>query len=267
MTMTMESPDYGDFAQWVPPTSLVCSLALTSMKVMCPMSDPVEDFLRLPLSHPTAQKGEDLKADTKPIIVQEENLVDIDPLEGRRRGEQLMSMLNLKPSEVVESNQRSRLTAAAAPFQPSACMPCQPTTEQSSRVVSGFGGPGIPLYLPIISEAARRLFQGDLEGVEGDVRDGFVVRVGGEWGKKDVKAVLDSLSIALWPLLGGDVVGVEPHVIPRRAWLTLHCMQAHDLQSICWDFYKTGQCRRAGQCRWRHIMPETYAIDVEISCF
>jgi hypothetical protein len=282
MTMEIESSTLGDFATWVPPTSLMCSLAVTSMQMMCPLRDvdAIEDFLKLPL--PYLAKEETAQTDSTPDVtsdedlplthvLSEEDLVDIDPSEGRRRGEQLMSMLNLGPpksdfgSKSKGSNPRSRLTAKAAPFQPSACVTA-PALEESSRSVKGFGSPETHSYLPIISEVAKELFKEDLDCVEGDARDGFVVRVRGEGGNKDPHTVLDSLSASLWPLLGCEVVGFEPHVIPRRTWLTLHCLR-QDFQSVCWDFHKTGLCRRGGLCRWSHALPEKYTVDVEIAFF
>jgi hypothetical protein len=32
---------------------------------------------------------------------------------------------------------------------------------------------------------------------------------------------------------------------------------------ICWDFAKTGQCKRMGSCKWLHIPPAYFTITIE----
>jgi hypothetical protein len=34
-------------------------------------------------------------------------------------------------------------------------------------------------------------------------------------------------------------------------------------RDICWDFAKTGQCKRMDQCRWLHIPPAFFTISIE----
>jgi len=207
----------------------------------------------------------------------EEILVDIDPSEGRRRGDQLMSMLFdnkdekpiLPPARVP--GPRHRLLASAAPFQPSRT-PSPYTTPpneledpppQQGRF-SLFGGPSITHFLPFIMEAARMVFGADLEEVD-HTGDSFQVRVGGEWRQKDPWEILDALSKVLWPLLGQNVVSIKPNTIPRRTWLSLKCMDTSNVPADqCWDLVCKGYCHRGSACRWAHVQPTIQQFDIEV---
>jgi len=221
----------------------------------------------------------------------EKPLVDIDPSEGRKMGNLLMSMLTesdevqlpmpafLKPpqSHSSEAAPRHRLLASAPCFVPGYATTTQhsspyatpppeledPPAPQHGRF-SMFGGASISAFLPIVIEAANLVFGSDLEEVD-DSGDSFVIRVGGDWrrqGGGDPQTILNALSQALWPRLE-NVLTIENNIIPRRTWLSVACKDMSSTsKDQCWDFMTSGYCRRGGACRWAHCKAQKFDIEV-----
>jgi len=216
----------------------------------------------------------------------EKPLVDIDPSEGRKMGNLLMSMLTesdqlqlaAPPARAPpEAAPRHRLLASAPSFVPAYATTTQhsspyatpppeledPPAPQHGRF-SMFGGTSISAFLPIVMEAANIVFGSDLEEVD-DSGDSFVIRVGGDWrrqGAGDPQTVLDALSQALWPRLE-NVLTIENNIIPRRTWVSVACKDTSSTsKDQCWDFMTTSYCRRGGACRWAHCRAQKFDVEV-----
>lgn len=269
----------GDQANWVPQTSLMCSIAMTSLLLKSQQDERCNAEKPGSVINGKAidDKIIDVDEETSPT---EAALVDIDPLEGRRRGEHLLSMLSAAndmklptPSRAPAPNPRHRLFASAPPFRPT--QPEHPTNSQSNPEdppppwqgsFSGFGSPAIATYSPIVSSAASSVFGEDLLEMESDSGQGFILRLGGEWKERDPWAILEALSGTLWPHLGQEVLSLEPHIIPRRTWLSMRLVDVANLpKDQCWNFVRTGgRCPRGQACRWAHRAFPTQTLDVEV---
>lgn len=265
----------GDQAPWVPQTSLMCSLAMTSMNVSLLLKSEEDERSHCSDSTGLASYISDKHEETGS---EEGALVDIDPLEGKRRGEQLMSMLSIgedlpTPSRAgkrPDPAPRHRLLASAPPFHhtlAASAPPFQPFENPPpwQGSFSGFGSTGIRRYAPVIKTAAAAAFGADLHEIESDSGDNFIVRLRGKWANEDPWTTLNTLNDALWQFLGKDALSVQPNIMPRRNWLSLHCLDTASLPADqCWNFARHGCCPRGHICRWAHNAARTYTFDVEV---
>jgi len=229
----------------------------------------------------------------------EEGLVDLDPVEGRRRGAEIMAILrpvhakirplmddrakhaNREHVEACDSNNTSSAPFLAcydedeviawslpAPLDQSyVSQDLRLATSQSwpRKFWSGCD-PWLDTVCAAIHEAARFAYGSYFVGLQNSVgrRVAVCLRDGSkQW---DACAVLDSLSRALCPLLGDQVVAIDSNVTSLRAFLTLElsCEGENDRNNYCWEFVKYGTCSRGDRCRWKHAAQATRLVDIEI---
>lgn len=253
-------------------------------------------------------------------LTEENNgLVDLDPEEGRRRGAVLLALLAEKPSGSSSEASAREDSPAPLPGAPwrgmdkAAAQQIPPGQQQLGCCWSQGGAKGglsllgsssagssptaaaactgkvatHALYANVVCEAACRAFGSGAVDVASSASGGFVIWLCG-WPALELQrshqAVLDTLSQALWPYLGQDIMGVEQRTAASAAGssgarlsgvasavastrLTLWCLaeEAKYEQSFCWQYVRSGVCPRGALCRWRHTMPQTYPIDIEVA--
>eukprot|EP00408_Alexandrium_pacificum_P069124 CAMPEP_0171161832 /NCGR_PEP_ID=MMETSP0790-20130122/4276_1 /TAXON_ID=2925 /ORGANISM="Alexandrium catenella, Strain OF101" /LENGTH=378 /DNA_ID=CAMNT_0011626409 /DNA_START=100 /DNA_END=1236 /DNA_ORIENTATION=+ len=225
---------------------------------------------------------------------EDDGLVDLDPEEGRRRGAVLLALIAEKPdcsSADEAAHQRSQnghqLLASWPQSHAKAGVLASFCGSSSSSPTAACAGKAAThaLYAGIVCEAACRAFGSGAVDVANSASGGFVVWLCG-WPAAELQrshqAVLEMLSQALWPYLGQDIVGVEQRTAASAASgarlsgvasavastrLTLWCLaeEAKYEQSFCWQYVRSGVCPRGALCRWRHAMPPTYPIDIEVA--
>jgi len=235
----------------------------------------------------------------------DDGLVDLDPEEGRRRGAILLALLNEKPSSAAAEEIPSPPPGAPRPSGSlkAAAQPVQIQLSGWASTGGAAGASGSvasapascagkaathAAYASIVCEAACRAFGSGAVDVASSASGGFVVWLcgwaGAELQQSGHQAVLDMLSQALWPYLGQDIMGVEQRTTASAAGssgarlsgvasavagtrLTLWCLaeEAQLEQSFCWQYVRSGVCPRGALCRWRHSMPPTYPIDIEVA--
>lgn len=222
-------------------------------------------------------------------------LVDLDPAEGRRRGDVLLSMLAEKPAEdaapqpaktPLRSLARNSVpfdgTGAAAhaswalgQHQTASAASCSTGLYQPASTAFCSTGPGAcmvtrTLRAATVWEAASRAFGCELAGVEA-TQTGFAVWL--TQRRHDQEALVDALTCALWPLVSLDVIGMERQVSSTgpgtrpcgRSGLTVWCLsEAAGQQGFCWDFARRGCCPRSFRCRWLHAVPPSHAVRIEL---
>mmetsp|Transcript_95740 Transcript_95740/g.309084 ORF Transcript_95740/g.309084 Transcript_95740/m.309084 type:complete len:386 (+) Transcript_95740:86-1243(+) len=240
---------------------------------------------------------------------EEQGLVDLDPEEGHRRGAELMQLLMQKPGAATDSGPRSVAGASAAGAQPGLSPACLSEARGSAKLSqppqAALGLPGCHWALPpaepmssaclsvcgeaqtayaaAVSEAATRAFGSSAVDVASSASGGFVIWLRG-WPAAELqnneRAVLAALNQALCPLLGPDVVGVEPRTATATGArlsgvasavagtrLTIWHLrgEAEYAQNYCWQYVRQGICPRGGYCRWLHAVPPSYPIDIEVA--
>lgn len=219
-----------------------------------------------------------------------EGIVDIDPDEGRRRGAELMAMLMSEdPAPTHDTAPKSE--PCFVPSCPVRSMPMPegrpPSHARASEKPAATSlTSAAPLFVPSwaterqqsfdlhsasIIKAARDAFGDDLSEVEGDAEDGFTIRLCSDRCSRrwEPNAALNRLHRCLWPLLDPDAIALVPTTIPKRSWLSLHVMSPSEMQRMktycCWDFARSGMCRRGTTCRWPHTQPMLKTIDIEVA--
>lgn len=212
-------------------------------------------------------------------LLPELGLVDLDPAEGRRRGRELLAMLQsvedtdgpLTPPPPPPPRQRQPpppppppAQKAHGPLAARACLSAKADMFVPSSFSSTKALPQYPQSLTgpagTIPEAARVTFGEDLAEVKGSVCAGFVVRLRPK--RWDIGTALGMLAASLGML--PDVVAVEPaREIPSSGLLRIHCIDEGLGEQQCWEFVNRGSCPRGNACRWRHGL-QTRAVTVVV---
>jgi len=217
-----------------------------------------------------------------------EGLIDVDPEEGRKRGDELMSMLFMPQEDFADTSPLPTLSADALPFsppKPAAAAQPQPKKPQSQESWAtewaGSGTSGWSSYSSkpasaTVSESARHpsAVQQAAQDAFGPLlkevvvaNDGYLVLLHDSFKQYDDVPVLAILGRALWPLLGREVTALEPCLGPAGQHRLALKMQddSSELESkLCWEFATTGACPRGSRCRWEHeaFPTRTTFIDV-----
>jgi hypothetical protein len=234
---------------------------------------------------PQASCAPELKSNTREQLP-EEGLIDIDPEEGRRRGSELMAMLTFGdgakdlPEKAASacstepSRSNSSLVAPRLAHQSpsSACQPVRqyphqqkrPSPQWSTPWESGWevATPG-PLsssmessrHMVAIQHAAHDAFGALLKEVKVDATGVYLVSLHPGMRQYDEVPVLSILSRSLWPLLGREVIALEPSVDldgHQRLIMRMHDDETELDSKSCWEFATTGTCPRGSRCRWEH---------------
>lgn len=213
-------------------------------------------------------------------LLPEEGLIDIDPEEGRKRGDELFAML--MPQEAHENlsaataqSTVSTLSAHAPAFTPPKSVPSaqtshlpaqqrQPRQQAHSEcwaaVWEGCGtagwssdgsGSSLGVHAEAVQQAAEDVFGSFLKEVV-VANDGFLILLYESFRQyEEVMPVTAMLSRTLWPLLGREVVALDPSVAPAGHQRLALRMYEKDSQ-CCWEFASTGNCPRGSRCRWEH---------------
>lgn len=229
----------------------------------------------------------------------EEGLVDLDPVEGQRRGTEIMAILqavqakSLPPTddrkkhanrEQVEECGSSSNYTSWPPLMASCgddevhAWPRTAALDQScaSRDLCLAASQSWPIKCDLwrnalfaaIHDAATRVYGSDFLGVLSTASGGFAVRLRDGWEQWNAWALIDDLSSALCPLLGPQVVSIGSSVASSRAQLILEllCEDADGQSKYCWSFIKYGMCSRGDRCRWKHTPQPTCRVCIEITC-
>jgi hypothetical protein len=228
----------------------------------------------------------------------EEGLIDVDPEEGRKQGGELLAML-FAPQEAPEatSNEASRwgLSADAPEFLPpkstSTAMQPPQSRQQQTGWAAEWGGCGAAGWssensgaqsqqtqqimdsssrqAAAVQQAAHEAFGSVLKEVV-VANDGYCIFL--HEGCINIKEVpvLSILSRALWPLLGREVVALEPSAAPAgqpRLALKTHGDGSDKDSQCCWEFITTGACPRGSRCRWEHECPATTTTYIDVCVY
>jgi len=195
-------------------------------------------------------------------------LVDLSAEEGRRRGQEILALLECSPVAAVAppppavplgasfGSRKSQLSGAATAFVPKAA--ARPDLAEEAEC---------SMWTEAVNAAALQAFGDQVQEVEGSIQDGFAVRLQTSGEGRDMEQELDLLGNALWLQLGKDVWRFQPTVIPKRAWLTLDVYRMPErsrAEALCWEFAEQGVCPRGSFCRWQHQRPTAYSVDVEL---
>jgi len=204
------------------------------------------------------------------------NLVDLDPSEGRRRGDLLMSMLDMTGgtypvNSADKINSRSgaskngmngsRLLASAPSFMPSIDMSFMwnetgPLTS-APAVPPAMPPPRQPLQDAIARHHMRKAAESSV--VE---------------KKTPLRSPLVSSAPAFRPTFALPPPGPMPSEDPphqqgsHSAFESVLCMGAsygsNCQEGQCWDFMQTGECWRKA-CRWAHVQPDVQKVETEVT--
>lgn len=213
-----------------------------------------------------------------------DEFIELDPNEGRRRGELLFAML--KPNE-------HEVSVAAAPLPPVRrdfrlqphCMPasnsaaphwhrslpdtfqpgaaswgCQPGQSDHYAAPSPSAGNA---YGDSVRQAAHLAFGDALAEVmtgtaSAQCSSAYVVRIY-DGTDSDRRAQVDALGRELRGILGSEVVGFEQRVSAgtsfdsacRSSGVLRIKLRSHG-DGACWDFARRGCCPRGAHCMWTH---------------
>mmetsp|Transcript_26195 Transcript_26195/g.55508 ORF Transcript_26195/g.55508 Transcript_26195/m.55508 type:complete len:363 (-) Transcript_26195:104-1192(-) len=135
-----------------------------------------------------------------------------------------------------------------------------------------------------ICKAAQGAFGADFRDVASSAGGGFVVWLTGPSAaqiQRGHEAVLNTLGAALWPQMGQEILGMEQREADSSAAsrlsgvasavassrLTVWCIGC-DLEcarDLCWDYARQGICPRSGRCRWLHVVPPSYPVNIEVA--
>lgn len=226
-----------------------------------------------------------------------EGLVDIDSGEGRRRGDELWALLMPQaheeaPKAPAAAAPSSILSVNAPEFTPPnpASVPTpqlrqtRPPQQQATSnsqwaaVWEGCGTGGwssndpepapanVSRHAAEVQQSAKDAFGAMLKEVV-VASDGYLILLHESLRQYEDVPVLAILSRALWPLLGKEVVGLEPSPAPAgqpRLALQVRGDGSEQDSECCWQFATTGECPRGSRCRWehRHLGIYTTYIDV-----
>lgn len=308
---TWTSPYVGgaqDFMGWPP--------AFCDGDTTDPASDDLEGSCRIPSAcssssdEGSARRGRfrpqassvNVKAAKQPVAEREflpsEGLIDIDPDEGRQRGEEIMAML-MMPQDTTEeapTTTFSTLSVNAPAFAPPMSAPGQqpqprqlrqPQPQLQSQLQSqcwssawegcgtaGWSSDASGTPSPTIDDSARQqaaAVQQAAQEAFGPLlkevvvaSDGYMVLLHQSFRQYEQEvSVLTILSRALWPLLGREVVSLEPSVAPRGQHRLALQVSERDSES-CWEFATTGSCPRGSRCRWEHRCMSTSTTYIDV---
>jgi len=217
----------------------------------------------------------------------EEGLIDIEPEEGIKRGGELMAMLTMfqdaaanpvlpvvRPADPLPAV--AILSKDAPEFRPPAAASSRqqpsrqhvPSRQQAQQCwaatwegpATANGGWGSerttpekvepPRLATLVRQAAQDAFGTMLKEVV-VANDGYMVLLHENMRQYEEVPVLQVLSRTLWPMLGWEVLSLEPSMAPAGHQRLNLEMKGKESQG-CWEFSQTGACPRGSRCRWEH---------------
>lgn len=226
----------------------------------------------------------------------QDELVDLDAAEGRRRGRELMALLQQTPEpkqpEVAEMSpsEPERLVHSPEAHKPppigNGCrgnyqyraMPGANTGIQIDYPVMPIHPAGMKVpwgrnidysaHHAALCTAAHNAFGLNAVVVEPNGTGSFTVRLleHASTAYLNEQDVLQMLVEVLWPVVNSEVRSLELTTNWDCPWLVMHCLHEdpEDAGKFCWDYAWHGSCPRGPRCRWPHCQLQSYTVEVSV---
>jgi len=226
----------------------------------------------------------------------QDELVDLDDAEGRRRGKELLALLQPESTrchafEVSASESESMLPTAEAHKPSSTTLGAhennqlhmttpsskEPLETDYSLVqvhaqemkVPSVCGIDYGAHHVAISTAAHSVFGANVALVECSLSGNFIVRFCNYnvmMTYLSEQEVLEMIAVALRPVVSREVRSLEIITNVDLPRLVMHCLRGdpEETGKFCWDYGWNGVCPRGPRCRWPHRRL-SYAIGIRVS--
>mmetsp|Transcript_11311 Transcript_11311/g.20422 ORF Transcript_11311/g.20422 Transcript_11311/m.20422 type:complete len:336 (+) Transcript_11311:152-1159(+) len=208
-----------------------------------------------------------------------QNRKDLAPEEAKARGAELLSMLSdFGLSDSGEAKQSSKVAPPPAPQKTALRASCEPW-EPPARATGAVSDMAVCLSsfatqsrCSAVVSAARRTFGIHFVRVSEPQNEGteFVT----VWLRKGVRAepLIERFTQELWPLLDNDVLSLQPEALfgagasEPIAQIQMWCLDisSESTKDLCRDFQRCGECHRGAACQFRHTLPATHGMDIQI---
>mmetsp|Transcript_72430 Transcript_72430/g.116798 ORF Transcript_72430/g.116798 Transcript_72430/m.116798 type:complete len:333 (-) Transcript_72430:131-1129(-) len=205
-----------------------------------------------------------------------QNRKDLAPEEAKARGAELLSMLSdFGLSDSGEAKQSSKVAPPPAPQKTAlraSCEPWEPPAKATGAVSDLVSSFATQSRCSAVVSAARRTFGIHFVRVSEPQNEGteFVT----VWLRKGVRAepLIERFTQELWPLLDNDVLSLQPEALfgagasEPIAQIQMWCLDisSESTKDLCRDFQRCGECHRGAACQFRHTLPATHGMDIQI---
>jgi len=187
--------------------------------------------------------------------------IDLQPEEGQRRGAELLSMLS-------DFGMGTKSANVDIPVPPPKNVPPRPVAQPwlQTEQTRGLTRQLVQDRGCAVAAAAQRTFGSGFISVS-ESAAGYTL-----WLSEDVQLEQFHGRFAreIWPLLDHDVLSVVPQdvtgeepLMRLRMWCIGSGSHSKDL---CQSFSRYGECPRGRACQWRHDVPQSYWMDIDLFC-